>query len=258
VREMTLALANWRSTITLLMVQYFGQKAKAGKFSLLLVIAEPFIFILSLYIIRGVIRDKTPSYGTSLLLFFCSGMMPYYIFIRTSILSRSTIKPLQPVPRIRSMDVIMAQVAANAVLWGVVMVLLFFGLWMYGIQDAWPESIPTCLYALLLMLCLGAGAGLFNASVDRYFPLWSMIFGICTRGMVFFSGVMSIADRYPLPLRDYLAWNPLLHGVDLFRVGLYGSYPHYLLDVPYLEKCAAVLLFVGFIAERASLRFGGR
>lgn len=258
VQEFTVALTNWKSTVGYLMAQYLGQRARAGKLSTLFMLAEPLILILVLYLIRAVFRGALADYGTSTLLFYVTGLFPYFFFVRTSTLSRGAMNPRQPLPRIRSMDVFMAQVGANTLIWLVVLLGLHLGMWIYGIEQARPESVSTCATALFLLLMVAVGIGLLNSAIARFFPFWVTMYGILTRGLLFFSGVLHIADFYPLWLREWLVWNPILHGITWFRLGVYGRYPDYVLDEFYLVKCAIVLLFLGFVADRASLRYGGR
>ena len=258
VREFTIALSNWKTTVVFLMVQYLGNRAGAGRLATIFMLAEPLIFIFALYLIRGTFRGALGEYGTSTLLFFVTGLFPYFLFVRTSSLSRVAVNPRQALPRIQSMDVFLAQVTANALIWLLVMGCLHVGMWMYGIEQARPESLSTCAIALSLLLLLGVGIGLVNSAISRFFPFWRTIYSIVTRGLLFFSGVLHIPDLYPLPMRDWLTWNPILHGVTWFRVGVYGRYPSYTLDEAYLVTCTIFLLFLGFIADRASLRHGGR
>jgi capsular polysaccharide transport system permease protein len=258
--EFRSALRNWYTVIAFLMIQYFGRSNRAGRLALLLVVAEPFLAIGMLYLIRGVIRGGTGnSYGDSYLLFLASGVMPYYIFVRTSVLVRSgMINPTQSLPRIRSLDRFTAHVAANALLYIFGMVVLFYGMWLYGIRQAMPTSIADCEMALVMFLILGLGFGLVNSAIARFFPLWLVVVQLLTRGIMFVSGVLRVSDFYSPSWRAFAVWNPVMHAVDWFRTGVYHDYPHMLMDRAYLIKFAIVLFFVGFVAERASLRYSGR
>jgi len=257
-REFTTAFSNWKTTIAFLMVQYLSHRGRAGRLATLYALAEPLLLLGGVYLVRGVFRGAFAEYGTSTLLFFATGLFPYFMFVRTSSLSRAVSNPRQPLPRIRSMDVFVAQMAANALIWLLVITLLHLGMWAYGIEQARPASVSTCAYALALLLVFGAGVGLLNSAISRYFPFWFTAYGIMTRGLLFFSGVLHVADLYPVAFREWLAWNPILQGIILFRIGVYGRYPSYIFDEYYLLKCAVVLLFIGVVADRASLRYGGR
>ena len=258
-QEFTTSFKNWATVMSFLMVQYLDLRSRAGRLSIIFMLAEPVALILLFYLIRGVFRMAIAHYGDSLFLFLATGMFPFYLFLRTSLIVRRGQARSSPrLPRITSMDTFMAATAMNALIWLLAIVIVFAGMWAYGLEHAIPESIPDCGMALFLLIMAGIGFGLINSSIARVIPVWMNLARYTTRGLIFFSGVIQIADFYRLPLRDWLAWNPILQGVTWFRYGVYGRYPDLLLDPAYLAKCTLVLIFVGLVADRATLRIRGR
>jgi capsular polysaccharide transport system permease protein len=55
-------------------------------------------------------------------------------------------------------------------------------------------------------------------------------------------------------MREILAWNPLLHAINLFRQGFYYNYPSLLLDTHYLAVCTIVFVLFGLLFERVTRR----
>jgi capsular polysaccharide transport system permease protein len=137
------------------------------------------------------------------------------------------------------------------------LILIFLGMWFYGIDDARPHSIVTCAVPVGLFIVLGFGIGMINNVICRFFPMWAMLYQILTRGLVFLSGVILIVDLSPLWLRKWIIANPLSHGIEWFRLGVYGNYPHNSLDRAYLVEWAIVALFLGFVLDRATMRKDG-
>lgn len=258
-REFMTAVRNWATVLGFLMAQQLGQRARGGKLSTLFMLAEPLLFIAMIYIIRGVVRELDVRYGTSLLLFLVSGFIPYFMFVRTSARGRAAQLRTRPqLPRINALDNFIAATIVTAMIWIVALVAMFFGMWLYGIEQARPASIAQCGTALALLVLLAVGVAQINAAIARFFPAWLLIYSVATRGMVFFSGVLHVADFYPLRVREWVVWNPLVHAIDLFRLGVYGRYPVLTMDEMYLVKCVVILLFIGFVAERATLRYSGK
>jgi capsular polysaccharide transport system permease protein len=257
-REFGLALRNWATVIGLLMVEYVNN-SRAGKFSFIFVLVEPFILIVGMYIYRGWFKGGTTGFGTSYFLFLSAGLLPYYMFVRTaSTVRRGQQDTAKRLPRISSLDLFIGTAAANGVVWVIVISLALSGMWFYGIKDARPQHIDQCALAVLILFLGGTGFGLLNSAISRYFPMWQIIMAVCLRGLAFLSGVMQIADLYRLNIRVWVVWNPILHGVDWFKVGLYGNYPHMLMDRGYLLKCTLILVFLGIVLDRATLRYGTR
>ena len=254
----SVALSNWLTILSILMVEQLTRRTKSGRWGLIIVIAEPFALVASFYFLHSLIRNLVQPYGESLLLFLVSGFLPFYLFLRTSIQGRIGGTRVGRLPRITSMDGFIAGVAAQVVIWIPVMAVTFLAMWLYGIEQARPASIADCAEALLFLTLLGAGLGLINLVIARFIPAWPMIIGIAMRGMLLLSGVIHIPDFFQPSVRAWLAWNPILHGVDWFRLGVYGRYPILVLDQFYLMKCAIILLFIGMVADRATLRYGKR
>jgi capsular polysaccharide transport system permease protein len=66
--------------------------------------------------------------------------------------------------------------------------------------------------------------------------------------------VFLLPDSMPPAARDIIAWNPVLHGITLYREGYYRMYDSHMLDVAYLWKFVVALLLIAFVAERMARR----
>lgn len=157
-------------------------------------------------------------------------------------------------PGLSALDVYIASILINALIWIVMIVAIFFGMWLWGIDQARPDSIVTCAQPIVLLMLFGMGVGMINNVITRYFTPWSSIYAVVTRGLVFLSGVFLIVDLQPLRWRVWSIANPLSHGVEWFRLGVYGRYPHNSLDMSYLIEWMLIALFIGVVLDRAALR----
>lgn len=240
------------------MAQVLSSYGGAGRLSFIVSLLEPVFLILLLYVIRGVFKMGTTSFGTSLFLFMASGFLPFYLFLNISSRTRGGGRITARIPGLTSLDVTIAIVVLNSIVWISVIVAIFLGMWLSGIDQARPDSIVASITALLLLIVMGMGIGMINNVIIRYFQLWSLIYRIATRGLVFLSGVLFIVDLEPLWLRAWSVTNPLTHGIIWFRVGIYGNFPHNSLDRAYLMEWAIVVLFLGIVLDRASLRSRAR
>jgi capsular polysaccharide transport system permease protein len=73
-----------------------------------------------------------------------------------------------------------------------------------------------------------------------------------SRALFIVSGIFYTVDSLPPVLRDALAWNPALQGVELMRSGYYPAYTSSVLDPLYLFLFAFGLALIGLAFERAS------
>lgn len=250
-----IAASNWRRMIWLAVQQQLSHYTRGGRFALLVSLLEPLALIAILYLIRGIYRGQSPRFGTSLFLFIATGALPFYLFLRISTRTRqSNVAPGSRLPGLTTLDMYFATVFLNAVIWVTMMVVVFFGIWIYGLPEARPASIATAAAPIFLLIVLGAGVGMINNVIVQYFHPWGWIYSSLTRGMLFLSGVVVIVEFFPVWLRNWCVYIPMVHAIEWFRLGMYGHYPHRLLDRTYLAECAAVALFLGLVLNRATLR----
>jgi len=255
VRDYAIAAANWRHMLWLALGQLLNRYSGNNKLAVFVTFLEPVAVITGLYVFRGLFKQNNPNYGTSLFLFYASGFMPFYVFFRISVRTRSSsTAPRSRLPGMTALDIYIATVALNALIWITVMVVLFLAMWLNGIDQARPVSIVECSTAILLFIVLGAGVGMINNVIVRFLPFWTWLYSVMTRGLVLLSGVIMIVDLTPPWLRAWSTVNPLSHGIEWFRLGLYGRYPHNTLDKAYLVEWALITLFLGFVLDRAALR----
>ncbi|MCW5737418.1 MAG: ABC transporter permease [Enhydrobacter sp.] len=254
-RSSWIAIGNWVFVIWALMPQILTRFARGSKLALFVYFFEPLIMVCMFYAIRGLLKQNTPNYGTSLFLFYASGFLPYFLFMRMSTRTRTTnASPNSVLPGASGLDAYIATAALGALMHIAMMVLVFYGMWLYGISEARPVSIVECAKPLLLFIILGVGIGMINNVINRYMPFWHTLYKVMTRGMIFLSGVVIIVDLTPIWLRAIVVANPLSHGIEWFRHGVYGRYPINSLDESYLIEWALVTLFLGFVISRATIR----
>jgi len=249
------AVSSWWRLIWLSMGLQLNQFSRGSRLVFILSLLEPLLVIVAMYIIRGLFRGREASYGSSLFLFIASGVLPYYLFIRLSTRTRGTATgPRTRLPGLSALDAYIASIMINALIWIVMIVAIFFGMWLWGIDQARPDSIVTCTQPIVLLILFAVGVGMINNVISRYFTAWTNIYAVVTRGLVFLSGVFIIVDLQPLRWRAWSIANPLSHGVEWFRLGVYGRYPHNSLDTFYLMEWVLIALFIGVVVDRAALR----
>jgi ABC-type polysaccharide/polyol phosphate export permease len=97
-----------------------------------------------------------------------------------------------------------------------VAVILLAGFGAIGL-GAFPQDLTGVFAALIVIWLLGCGSGFLNAVVNAFSKSWDKIWVQLTRLLYFCSGIFYVPGMMPDWIRDILAWNPVLHGVDWFR-----------------------------------------
>jgi capsular polysaccharide transport system permease protein len=251
------ALGNWRTVVGALMTRQVKGRFQRNQAGLLLAFAEPFLLLGMIMTLRIVFKQKLASFGDSEMVFLSSGVLPYYVYVKTSSRSRRTSRslPSRRPPRASNTDLLVATIASELVRFLAVMVVWFMILALLGFDEAIPYSIETCLEALLFIGMFGIGSGLIVSAIASRIAVFNYIYGFMARLLIFLSGVFYVIDLLPLKdVRDNMAYNPLAHGITWFRLGLYGNYPHNILDTDYMMFWSGAVLLGGLIAHRGTMR----
>ena len=253
------AFANWRARFTVLLAHFLTARFRGSKFGIIFTLLEPLLWCWGLVLLRTLFRNTQPNYGTSLVLFYASGMFPFFLFMRISRRAvRVTTNPVQRPAQITILDMYLANALVETLIWTSIVILLFCGMYLYGIEQALPRSMSDTAASLSLLIIFGFGIGLVNAAIARFFQMWTFVYAMGSRILMFGSGALAVVAMLPVQIRNIVVWNPVAHGVEWFRVVIYGFYPDDIIDRPYLAKSALVAVFIGIVADRAFVRFARR
>ncbi|MFP7572445.1 ABC transporter permease [Marivita sp. S2033] len=204
-------------------------------------VAEP-LFGIALLSVIFAISFHAPALGVSFPLFYASGLLPFLMFTDiTGKLAQALnfSRPLFAYPAVGVLDALLARFLLAGGTQIAVASLLLSGLMFLSETRAAPD-IPVLAQAATLVLVLGFGIGALNCLLTGLVPLWQRIWSILMRPMFVISGVFFTYEGIPLPWRDLLWWNPLIHVVGLVRRGLYPGY-----DAPYVSPAYVLALGLG-------------
>ncbi len=230
----------------------FGQ----SKIGYLWALLEPVLHMAGLSVIY-LLMLRQPLTGTSVILFFLTGIIPFFLFYKTAIQAGNAIsanKALLHLALVKHLDVIIARAILE-----LATVLVVFGVLMMFLRafDQFGNTefdLVILAQATALMWLTGLGVGSINAVLSTLIKSWSMIFGIVTRPLYLMSGVFFLAERLPPSLAQYFGWNPILHGVEFFRSGVYPGYGRAFIDMWYVIGWAVIPLVVGLAFMRLMRR----
>ena len=229
----------------------YGRKQLGYLWALL----EPAIHISLLMLLYAAMGRAAPL-GHSLPMFLATGFCVFLGF--RNVMKRTeggygSNEALLSFPIVKVMDVFIGRALLELATWCIVIFVLLTLLILWG-HGGLPRSPIIMLEAVLGLFCLGVGAGIILGIAGQFYPSLSSLMSPLNRVLYFTSAVFMLPDPLPPAIRDVLAWNPVLHGVTLFRVGYYPSYESNVLDVPYLWKSALVALFLALVLEKMTRR----
>jgi capsular polysaccharide transport system permease protein len=204
-------------------------------------VAEPLAGIALLSVIFA-IGFHAPMLGTSFPLFYATGLLPFLAFTDiTGKLSQALnfSRPLFAYPAVGVVDALFARFLLAVLTQLAVASLLLGGILFLSETRATPD-LAVLAQAAGLLAALSLGVGAMNCLTVGLLPLWQRIWSIAMRPMFLISGVFFIFEAVPLPWREILWWNPLIHVVGLVRRGLYPGY-----DAAYASPAYLLALGLG-------------
>ena len=196
--------------------------------------------------------DRQPPFGSSLALFFATGILTLQFFTELSNKLMTVFdanRALLTYPIIKDVDTLMARAILVAARYLVMMAVFYRMLFVVNL-DPLPAHPEHVILAFLATFLLGLGFGTLNAVIASLWDTWTQIEKILTRPLFFISGIFYVPSQLPRQARDLLQWNPVLHLVEWFRNGFYPNYNSMLLDVSYPVSVGAGMLLVGLAGER--------
>ena len=188
-------------------------------------IAEPLGGILLLSIAFS-LAIRTPPMGTSFMLFYATGVVPFSMFNTMSKGVAGAIasnKGLLTYPVVSTLDAVLAKFVLNFLTIFVVAIVLFTGIILIGDVDV-NLDLGSAAGAFVLAALLGLGIGTLNCVLNGFFRTWRNIWSVLTRPLFVLSGIFYTYQSVPPEFQVYLWFNPLVHIIGLMRAGFYGTY----------------------------------
>lgn len=210
-------------------------------------ILEPLAAILFLSIGFSLLL-RNPSLGSSFLLFYATGYVPFDLYMSCSRSCQIAIKysrPLLRYPAVTWLDAVLARFLLNG-LTGLLTATLLLGGIIIVIDHQIIEMMPI-LRALGMALMLALGVGTLNCLLIGLFPLWEIIWNILNRPLFLASGVFFLYDDLPQAAQNILWFNPLMHITAIMRTGFYPTYHPEFVSYLYVTLVSMGLLVLGLI-----------
>lgn len=211
-------------------------------------IFEPLAAILFLSVGFSLVM-RSPSLGTSFLLFYATGYMPFHLYQSLAGSIAAAIRfsrPLLQYPAVTWLDSVIARFLLNSLTGILVTTLLLAGI-IAAIDAHTTLNLPPIVEAIGMAMLLGAGVGTVNCAISGLFPIWEVVWSVLTRPLFIASGIFFLYDTMP-PLAQKVLWyNPLIHIVGRMRSGFYPTYTAPYVEPVYVLSVSLILLATGLL-----------
>jgi capsular polysaccharide transport system permease protein len=235
-----------------LMQREVRSRSPGSRLGYLLDLAQPCLQLGMMYVVFWGIQRRA-DFGNSLFLFLLSGVVPYFLFTHTAA------KVMGTVSRIRVMRPLGVVIAIDVAIALTILELISITLLCVGgltiaallrVPGAMPYDPFQMVLGLFITALTGMGVGLCNSYIAQFFPSWRVIWTVIARSLIFLSNVFYVIDFLPKLAREILWWNPLLHGVIWFRIGMFPHYPTMTFSPGYLIAWCLGSLLMALVFER--------
>ncbi len=195
---------------------------------------------------------RTPPIGTSFILFYATGFLPFFLYNSIAEPVSSALKfsrAFLAYPVVVWLDAIFARFILNLLTTSVVAFILLTAIILVTDANAVINPLAAIL-AMMLAALMGLSIGCLNCALIGLFPVWERIWKIVTRPLFLASGVIFMYEDMPPEVQQILWYNPLLHIAGFMREGFYAFYEARYGSVLYVCAVSLSLLALGLMLLR--------
>ncbi|MGM0768008.1 MAG: ABC transporter permease [Pseudomonadota bacterium] len=125
--------------------------------------------------------------------------------------------------QVHPVDTVLVRGALEGILSTTVMILMVIGFTLLG-QNLIPHHPLGVLNIWVSVWLLGTGVALVFSVMVTTLPESAKFVRMIMFPLYFLSGIMLPVQYFPHDLQQYLLYNPMLHAVELIRMGFFESY----------------------------------
>jgi capsular polysaccharide transport system permease protein len=225
----------------------FGRSALGFLWAVL----NPLLTIALLTFLFTFLQRRAPI-GDNFVLFYATGIIPYMTFRFTSLRGFGAFASnvsLFEFPTVKPLDALISRALLEFWTMVVVGVIVFFIVWLLDFGGI-PRQMAPLLAAYGLIASFGFGISVLNACLETFFNSWSRIYRVVVMMMFYTSGIFFVPDFVPEQIRQVIAWNPLLHIIELYRSAFYAGYGSGTFDQSYVLWWSLGVVPLGMALER--------
>jgi capsular polysaccharide transport system permease protein len=216
------------------------------------VLVEPIAHLLVPVFVFTFIRQRLIP-GVEYPVFLVYGFLPFLLF-KTICLQMingvNQTRGLLAYRQVLLMDVFIAKAMAYAVIQAVVFTIVLTGLAMFGFDVLPPRPLELAA-VLALTVMFAFGLGLVLAAITSLIPDARSVVSVMFMPLYFMSGILFPVTRFPDEWVQRLAFNPVLHLVEMSRsMGVEGYEPFKYLSPAYPVTLAFTLTAIGLMLYR--------
>lgn len=207
-----------RAVLLALIIRELRARVQGRWLSLMWMVFEPLAHVMIILALFG-FRRHAVSINTEFPVFLVTGMLPYFMFRNLARRLPNAIasnRGLYAYRQVKPLDALIARAVVEISLSSAVYLCALCLLGWIGFH--WLPIAPLELMGVsAVLLVLGLSLGLVFAIAAHGRPKVESMIGMLFMPMYLLSGVIFPVHNFPVEVREWLLWNPVLHLIDLSR-----------------------------------------
>ena len=190
----------------------------------------------------------------NLIVFMMLGFSIAFLFRSIALKSLSGLKLRAPLyySRVKPLDILLAlslnDMRALATLSMGILGIVYYFTWSFQLDS---PGLAISVYLLTVLMAVGFGlCVVFLGKLNKW--IVKIIRRIIQRVIIFTSGIFFATFEIPAAMRPFITWNPILHGVELFRYSINNEYPIPDISLSYLILCSILTFSFSLILYRTN------
>ena len=190
----------------------------------------------------------------NLIVFMMLGFSIAFLFRNIALKSLSGLKLRAPLyySRVKPLDILLAlslnDMRALATLSMGILGIVYYFTWSFQLDS---PGLAISVYLLTVLMAVGFGlCVVFLGKLNKW--IVKIIRRIIQRVIIFTSGIFFATFEIPAAMRPFITWNPILHGVELFRYSINNEYPIPDISLSYLISCSILTFSFSLILYRTN------
>ncbi|WP_417464608.1 ABC transporter permease [Kordiimonas sp.] len=232
------ALAVQSGVVYALSVREMYRKYGAYKLGVVWALLEPIMMIMVFMIVFGA-RGRGEFGFIDPPLFILASFLPFKVLFSQTLQGCSkaanAMNPFTLFRQVSLFDMMLARILLTTVTALLALVVIGCGLAWFGF-DPIPDRILETLCGLFLIQAFGFGMGIIFCVVGSFAKEMDKITGLINLPLLFLSAVFFPMTIIPEPYQTWMAYNPLVHPMEMIREMWFAHYTSPVLDLEYYAK----------------------
>lgn len=219
------ALSITRSVWKALFLREAVSRLSVGRAAWVWILAEPLVHLAFLMTLQHVVFHRMTG-GVDGAMFIATGLLGFFLVTSTasrSIEAVNSNSALFAYRQVLPVDTVIVRAMLEGFLTLLTASVLLVGATLFGLPIL-PANPLTVVLAALGLWFAGLGLGLMLSVARELIPEIGKIVTMLFRPLYFLSGIMYAALAVPQPFRDWLLYNPILHGLELIHAGFFAQF----------------------------------